>query len=341
MRGLTAVLVLSLVALVEGDQVTEEGDQLSVEELVRLRESAGEERYAFSPRRVVSVEVAEPPVVDGVLRDACWQGLEPITDLVASDTGQAPSQRTDVFVCHRGGVLYVGFRCHEAAMEGRPDPTTPDYEPGDWEQRTDTLELYFSVANDHTDYFRLVIVSSLLERYGVQTLDKATPLILEEIPSLMVDVVGEGDYQPYLEKMTRDLGIESHFNFTGYIRYENVPSYIARADIGIAPMIADVGAPNKLFEYFALGKPSIASAQFGLTEMFNDDCVLYFQPGNERELAVRILELYHSPEKRAALGSHAQAIHDKYRWSVIKQEYLKVYEKLLNERNNGNRSTEI
>ena len=65
MRGLTAALLVFLVASVEGGQ-------LSVEELLRLRQSAVREYFAFTPRQVTSLEVAEPPVVDGRLDDACW-----------------------------------------------------------------------------------------------------------------------------------------------------------------------------------------------------------------------------------------------------------------------------
>jgi glycosyltransferase involved in cell wall biosynthesis len=186
------------------------------------------------------------------------------------------------------------------------------------------------------EHFRLIIVSTLVERYGVQTLVKAVPLLVKEIPNLIVDVLGEGEYRPYLEEMGLDLGVTKYLNFTGFVRYEDVPAYIARAHIGIAPMIADVGAPNKIFEYFAMGKPSIASAQPGLVKVFNNGCVLYFQAGNEKELAARILELYHSPEKRASLGSNGQAVHEEYRWSILKLEYLNIYNKVLDKRHNGN-----
>ena len=184
----------------------------------------------------------------------------------------------------------------------------------------------------------MIIVSTLVERYGVQTLVKAVPLLVKEIPNLIVDVLGEGEYRPYLEKIGLDLGVTKYLNFTGFVRYEDVPSYIARAHIGIAPMIADVGAPNKIFEYFAMGKPSVASAQPGLTRVFNNGCVLYFEAGNEKELAARILELYHSPEKRDCLGSRGQAIHEEYRWSVLKLKYLNTYNIVMGEKHNGNRS---
>lgn len=179
------------------------------------------------------------------------------------------------------------------------------------------------------DHFCLIVVSTLIKRYGVQTLIKAIPLLLEDIPELTVDVVGDGEYRPDLEKLARDLGVTGYLNFTGQVPLDDVPSYIARADVALAPMIADVGHPNKLFEYFAMGKPSVASAHPGLLATFDSDCVLYFQPNDERDLAHRVLELYHSPEKRASLASHAQAFYQGCRWQFMKHEYLKVYEELL------------
>lgn len=178
------------------------------------------------------------------------------------------------------------------------------------------------------NYFRLVVVSSVLKRYGIQTLVKAVPLLLKDIPEIRVDIVGDGEHRPILEQMARDLGVEGYINFTGTIAYEKVPDYIARADVGVAPMIDDVGAPNKIFEYIALGKATVASDLPGVRAVFDDKCVLSFQPGDERDLANRILELYHSPEKRASLSLAAQTLYRKYHWPVMKQEYLKVYKQL-------------
>ncbi len=50
-------------------------------------------------------------------------------------------------------------------------------------------------------HFRLVIVSTLVKRYGVQTVIKAIPLITKQIPELMVDIVGEGEFRPELQRI--------------------------------------------------------------------------------------------------------------------------------------------
>jgi glycosyltransferase involved in cell wall biosynthesis len=183
---------------------------------------------------------------------------------------------------------------------------------------------------ENGNHFHLMVVSALIKRYGVQTLIKAVPLLLTNIPQLRVDVVGQGEYLPVLKKLARDLGVEAYINFTGYIPDDNMISYMAQADITVAPMTDDVGHPIKIFEYFALGKPTVASAHPTLLATFNTDCILYFRPGDERDLAARILELYYNPEKRATLAFNATAFYQSCRWPIMKREYLKVYEELLN-----------
>ncbi len=68
------------------------------------------------------------------------------------------------------------------------------------------------------DGFRLVIVSTLVKRYGVQTVVKAVPLVVPYIPELQVDIVGGGNYLPELQKMARDLKVEKIHLFQGHRR---------------------------------------------------------------------------------------------------------------------------
>ena len=184
-------------------------------------------------------------------------------------------------------------------------------------------------TNEKDEHFTLTIVSGTLRRYGIQTMINAFPILLNEIPKLKLNVVGDGEYLPHLKNMINDLKINDRVNFTGYIPYEEVPPYIASADVCIAPMLDDVGTPNKVLEYFAMGKATVSSEIPGLKALIDCECLLYFQPGNETELAERILELYRSPEKRASLGKTAQEFYSKFRWSEMKQTYLGVYEQLI------------
>jgi glycosyltransferase involved in cell wall biosynthesis len=183
--------------------------------------------------------------------------------------------------------------------------------------------------NRDGDYFRIIIAGTPIKRNGIQYLIKAIPLLSGDIPKLRVDLTGSAEYRLKLEELVHDLNVEEYVNFTGPIPYEKVISYIASAHIGVAPTIDDVGASCKIFEYMALGIPTIASNLPGVRDVFDDKCVLYFQPGNEKDLADRILELYHNPEKSVSLVHHSHEFYRKCQWQVMKQEYLKVYKRYI------------
>jgi glycosyltransferase involved in cell wall biosynthesis len=87
--------------------------------------------------------------------------------------------------------------------------------------------------------------------------------------------------------------------------------------------------PNKLFEYLALGKPIVVSAIPAIEAYFGGNSVLYYEPGNERDLASCILELYHNPDSRTLLATSGISEYQKYRWAQMKNTYLEAYEKLI------------
>lgn len=188
-----------------------------------------------------------------------------------------------------------------------------------------------SSPSDNNSRFCLITHGSLLERYNVQSLIKAVPLLTQEIPELEVKVVGDGEYRPQLEQLAQALGVMKYVDFSGRVPQSEVPAHIAQANIGVVVIPAGVNPamPNKLLEYLAMGKPAIVTTIPTIKAYFDDNSVMYYEPDNERDLARCILELYRNPEKRAALAEAGSAVYQKYRWSVMKYEYLKVYDKLV------------
>jgi glycosyltransferase involved in cell wall biosynthesis len=178
--------------------------------------------------------------------------------------------------------------------------------------------------------FLLVSHGSILERYGYQTIIRALKLIDSRIYNFRLLVVGEGEYQREIRSLVTGLELEERVDFTGYIPFDEIPMTISRADIGIVPMLSTCKymLPNKLFEYIALGIPTIASALLAMKAYFDDKSVMFFEPGNEKDLARCILELYQNPAKRKSLVTNASKIYEKYQWSKMKKQYLKAYEDL-------------
>ena len=190
----------------------------------------------------------------------------------------------------------------------------------------------YSPAPSHDDGTFLIIThGSMLERHGIQTLIRAVPLLIGEIPNLKVNVVGVGEYRPQLEKITESLGITDYVDFTGYVPHKEVPGYIAEAEIGVVAIIDKTNPmlPNKLFDYLAMAKPVVTTSIPAIKAYIDDNSVMYYEPDNEHDLARCILELYRNPEKRAALAAAGSASYQKYRWTTMKYKYLDVYDKLI------------
>ncbi|MDH7602513.1 MAG: DUF5916 domain-containing protein [Armatimonadota bacterium] len=61
-----------------------------------------------------AVKVDRPPVIDGVLDDACWQSCARITGFRESQFGREPSERTEVMLCRDESNLYVAFVCYDS-----------------------------------------------------------------------------------------------------------------------------------------------------------------------------------------------------------------------------------
>ena len=187
-----------------------------------------------------------------------------------------------------------------------------------------------SEVNDNGS-FCLITHGSIIERYNVQSLIKAVPLLKEEIPELEVKVVGDGEYKPQLEQLVQVLKIGKHVVFTGRVPLRKVAEYIAQSDIGVVviPAGANPSLPNKLLEYLAMGKPAIVTTIPSIKAYFDDNTVMYYEPDNEHDLARCILELYRNPEKRAALAAAGSASYQKYRWEVTRHQLLNIFERMI------------
>jgi Glycosyltransferase len=99
-------------------------------------------------------------------------------------------------------------------------------------------------------------VGNLAPWQGVEYLIKAASPVISRFPECRFLIVGDGAMKNDLMKLSRELGIEDRFIFTGVIAYDRVPLYINASDICTAPFIfarnAKIGlSPLKLYEYMA------------------------------------------------------------------------------------------
>lgn len=107
---------------------------------------------------------------------------------------------------------------------------------------------------------------SASERYkGFDEVLNALPLLQAKFPNIYYLLAGDGDDKGRLEQRARDLGIEQHCVFTGYIPETEKADHFRLADAYVMPSYGE-GFGFVVLEALACGAPVVASTADGTFE---------------------------------------------------------------------------
>jgi len=153
---------------------------------------------------------------------------------------------------------------------------------------------------------------------------------LVEVPGLHLAVVGATANSPYL-KLAGRLGLLSRVHFLGYRR--DVPQLMRAAELFVFPSRYE-SFSLVLLEAMASGLPVVTAATVGAAALVSDECGVVIQdPNDARSLAVALKRLVQSPESRKRMGRAARVVAEQHSWQRMSEQYLQVYEKIVETRN--------
>src|SRR5205085_9481945 len=113
----------------------------------------------------------------------------------------------------------------------------------------------------------------------------------------------------------------------GTVPQAAMPDLLAQADIAYTGLLSDLFLANKTLECLALGLPLVISRWPAHEEYLPEDSVTYFRPGDARDLAKAILEVFRDPAEAQRRAQRASALFDaQYRWAVQRQHYLWLFQ---------------
>ncbi|NPE27566.1 glycosyltransferase family 4 protein [Methanococcoides sp. SA1] len=181
------------------------------------------------------------------------------------------------------------------------------------------------------DKFIVLFEGTIWKRRGIQSVIDAVNLLKDKIPIHFL-VVGDGPDKDDLEKVALDTSL-ADVSFSGWVDPSLLSKYISISDVCVIPFLKtkvnNRGVPNKLFEYTMHDKPIIASRLEGMSRVFNDDEVVYFEPGNAEDIASKILWIYNNPNDAAIFAKKAKKHYlADYTWDKMELELSKCYESL-------------
>jgi glycosyltransferase involved in cell wall biosynthesis len=148
--------------------------------------------------------------------------------------------------------------------------------------------------------------------------------ICKDHPNTTVHIVGDGVQRKKFESQIVAMKLEKQIIFTGRMKHEKLPDFVAGHQIGINYMrkspANDCRAILKVREYLACGL-QVVCINCGDVELFRD--VAHIETGIEG-MEKRIRTLLKSPFKVNAKG--VALMEEQYRWNLIMSEFI---EKML------------
>lgn len=175
-------------------------------------------------------------------------------------------------------------------------------------------------ANTLRDEFVIGFVGSLKPWHGLDELARVFRRLHRQWKGYRLLVVGDGPQRAGLERQLRAWGLEQVVVFAGAAGHAEVPQWIAKMDVAVAPYPADAPtyfSPIKIFEYMAAGTPIVASRVGQIAELLRHRrTALLHQPGAIAETAACIEELRRRPALASKLAREARAtVVRRYTWA--------------------------
>jgi glycosyltransferase involved in cell wall biosynthesis len=129
-------------------------------------------------------------------------------------------------------------------------------------------------------------------------------------PAPQLFLVGDGPERERLEALAREEGLSSMLTFTGSVAHDEVPAYLAAADVAVAtyhPRTGRYFSPLKLFEYLAAGLPVVAAELGEIPHCVRaEETGLLYPPGDVEALADALAMLIVDRERAVALGRNGR-----------------------------------
>ena len=170
---------------------------------------------------------------------------------------------------------------------------------------------------------RIVAAGRMEKGKGFDYLLRAVHMLRQRDIDIRVDLVGDGSQAASLKTLASDLGLTGHTRFLGWLRPDDVPEAIRRADIFVHACHWERGGdldavPTVIKEALAVGTPVVASAVAGIPELLDDGrCGILVPPSDVEALARAIETLLKDESRRSSLAQagrrHAERHFDLWR----------------------------
>ncbi len=178
----------------------------------------------------------------------------------------------------------------------------------------------------------VLFVGRLYHRKGLEILLRSIPPVLQEFSDVKFVISGKGfkEKEESLRNLAKQLDIEDHVTFMGYVPDEKLPNLYSASDIFVLPAIYE-NFPFAILEAQATGLPVISTKVGGIPEFLVDnENGFLIDAGDSAQLTQRVLALLQDPKLAKEMGMRGRKlIEEKFSWRLITSQVIDLYHKLL------------
>jgi glycosyltransferase involved in cell wall biosynthesis len=143
--------------------------------------------------------------------------------------------------------------------------------------------------------------------YDAETIIKAIPKIVENIPQVKFLLAGSGSQMENLQERVRGFEFKDSIFFLGRIPNDELPSYLASSDVYISTSLSDSGIAASTAEAMASGVAVISTDCGDIKLWINDKYNGYIiEKENPDMLADRVIRLLKNDEQRKQFGARGR-----------------------------------
>ncbi|MFH1778047.1 MAG: glycosyltransferase family 4 protein [Candidatus Omnitrophota bacterium] len=175
--------------------------------------------------------------------------------------------------------------------------------------------------NAKNEKLSVLFVGRLEKRKGIQTLVKAIPEVLKEIPNIEFNIVGRDTFltsegifftgkesDSFKNKLINDIPREylTNVNFLGFLEDKKLEEYYRSCDLFVAPSLYE-SFGFIYIEAMSYAKPVIGCSVGGVPEVVkNSETGILVAPENPNQLAQAIIRLLKNKDLREQMGISAR-----------------------------------
>lgn len=185
------------------------------------------------------------------------------------------------------------------------------------------VDTCFFEYTDPPNENRLLTYGVMLEHEGHEFAIRSLPKILQTFPNVSLTILGDGPRRAYLEQLVKNIGVNNHVKFMGYVNRNEVKRQISQAKIIILSSLVEEGGISQK-ECLSAGRPIVASKVRGHIDDIIDGQTGYLvTPGNYEEIAEAVIKLLKDKHQVYQMSKNARKIAiDLYDCQVTAKNYI-------------------